>query len=76
MYIFRLEASIEQGSFVCVLLAETEEQAFIHAEAHFEQTMPGQAVQELTLLEKKRCQIGSGYIIPSRDMNECFLTAT
>ncbi|MFW5437387.1 DUF3906 family protein [Paenibacillus apiarius] len=67
MYIYRLEASIEQGPYVCVLLAETEEQAFIHAEAHIEQTMPGKTVQDLTLLEKKRCQAGSGFIIPTRD---------
>lgn len=67
MYIYRLEASSKQGTFVCVLTADTEEQAFLHAEAHFERELPGGKWEELTLLEKKRCVNGSGYIIPARD---------
>ncbi len=67
MYIYRLEASSVQGTFVCVLTADTEEQAFLQAEAHFEREIPGVTWEGLTLLEKKRCVNGSGYIIPVRD---------
>lgn len=66
MYLYRLEASSAQGQFVCVLLAESEAEAFTHAEAHLMREWPGAEWTDLALIEKKRCHAGSGYAIPSR----------
>ncbi|BFH69941.1 MAG: DUF3906 family protein [Paenibacillus dendritiformis] len=66
MYIYRLEASSAQGTFVCIVAAESEAEAFAHAEAHLTREAPGAEWTDLALLEKKRCGTGSGYVIPSR----------
>lgn len=66
MYIYRLEASSAQGLFVCVVVAESEAEAFAHAEAYLTREAPGAEWTDLALIEKKRCQAGSGYVLPSR----------
>ncbi|NGP57480.1 DUF3906 family protein [Paenibacillus thiaminolyticus] len=66
MYIYRLEASSAQGPFVCVVVAESEAEAFAHAEAYLTREAPGAEWTDLALLEKKRCRSGGGYVIPSR----------
>lgn len=66
MYIYRLEASSAQGPFVCVVIAESEAEAFTHAQAYLTREAPGAEWTDLALIEKKRCQAGGGYVIPSR----------
>ncbi|WP_068786391.1 DUF3906 family protein [Paenibacillus phocaensis] len=64
MYLYRLEAETSAGSFVILIAAEGEEQAFRAAEGHLQQqVLPAPVVTELTLVEKKRMAPGAGYVV-------------
>lgn len=64
MYLYKIEATLESGQAVIVLLADSDEAAFSYVEGHLARHyIKSPVVLELALVEKKRVEKGSGYVI-------------
>ncbi|WP_018130424.1 DUF3906 family protein [Effusibacillus pohliae] len=68
MFLYRLEAS-GQGfpPLSVIVLAESDEQAFLHAQAQIERDFLGSiAIQEFVLVQKKPVVAGQAYTVEKR----------
>lgn len=63
LYYFEVEIK-EQGSFVVVVLAETDEKAFQYAEEEVERNLlGGYTIEEMALIQRKSAAPGKGYMV-------------
>jgi hypothetical protein len=64
MFLYRIECDTSRGAAIAIIAAATDEAAFSAAEVHLLRhyvAMP--EVRSTTIVEKKRVEKGSGYII-------------
>lgn len=64
MFVYKVEVSLSDGNVSVIVLAETDEAAFGYVESHLVRhfvRMP--EVREIAIVEKKRAEKGSGYVI-------------
>lgn len=68
MFLYKVESQLEDQIVFLIVLAENDEKAFEYAEAnlarHFIKTP---AVKEILVVEKKRVEKGSGYVIETKE---------
>ncbi|RAP75538.1 DUF3906 family protein [Paenibacillus montanisoli] len=65
MFLYKIEIEMEDTSAHLILLAETDEKAFSVVESHVARhyiKMP--VLKSVAIVEKKRTEAGSGYLIP------------
>ncbi|SFS98659.1 DUF3906 family protein [Paenibacillus sp. BC26] len=65
MFLYKIEIEMEDTSAHLILLAETDEKAFSFVESHVARhyiKMP--VLKSVAIVEKKRTEVGSGYLIP------------
>lgn len=68
MFMYKLEIKLEERNACLVVLAETDEAAFSSVEGHLVRhyiKLP--EVLETVIVEKKRVEKGSGYVIETGD---------
>lgn len=64
MFLYKIDAAMEDKNACIVVLADSDEAAFNYVEGHLARhyvRMP--TVRELAIVEKKRVEKGSGYVI-------------
>lgn len=64
MFLYKLEIQLSDRKAVLVVLADSDESAFGYAEGHLVRhfvKLP--EVRELVIVEKKRVEKGSGYVV-------------
>jgi hypothetical protein len=64
MFLYKLEVQLSDRKAVLIILAESDESAFGYAEGHLVRhfvKLP--EVRELVIVEKKRVEKGSGYVV-------------
>jgi hypothetical protein len=64
MFLYKIECDSNKGAAVAIILAADDEAAFSAAEVHVMRhyiAMP--EIRSMTIVEKKRVEKGSGYII-------------
>ncbi len=68
MFLYKLEIdTADDRTLVAVVLAESDEKAFSHAESLIRrQYLVPLAIRQVTLVEKKYVEKGKGYLIESR----------
>lgn len=68
MFLYKVEIHLEHQLVFVIVLADNDEKAFEYAEAnlarHFIKTP---AVEEMLVVEKKRVEKGSGYVIETKE---------
>ena len=66
MFLYRIEITMPDAKVSFIVLAESDAKAFDYAEAHLvRHYIKPPEVLEMVLLEKKRTEKGSGYIVES-----------
>jgi hypothetical protein len=64
MYMYRMEIELVDQLVYFVVLSDSDEQAFTYAEEHLiRHFIANPMVKQLSIVEKKRIQAGSGYLI-------------
>ncbi|WP_219836054.1 DUF3906 family protein [Paenibacillus sp. R14(2021)] len=67
MFLYKIEIEMEDTSAHLILLAETDEKAFSVVDSHVARhyiKMP--ILKSVAIVEKKRTEAGSGYLIPQQ----------
>ncbi|WP_126428066.1 DUF3906 family protein [Brevibacillus marinus] len=69
MFLYKLEVLTDSvGSYVAVVLADSDEKAFAYAESQLNrQHLIPPAIREISLVEKKYVERGKGYIIKTTE---------
>ncbi|CAM2959915.1 DUF3906 domain-containing protein [Paenibacillus sediminis] len=68
MLLYRIEVDTDKGFLTLIVAAETDEQAFSSVEEHVERhflSVP--QLKEISIVEKKRLNPGSGYLIETKN---------
>lgn len=66
MFLYRIEMTMPEGKAVLIVLSESDAKAFEYAEGHLARHyIKTPEVLEMVLVEKKRVEKGSGYIVES-----------
>ncbi|GAB2700130.1 DUF3906 family protein [Paenibacillus thermoaerophilus] len=64
MFMYRVEAELEDKSVALVVIAESDAAAFAHAEVTLEKYyIAPPKVRSMAVIEKKRIEKGAGYVI-------------
>lgn len=64
MFLYKLEIVLADRKACLILLSESDEKAFSYAEGHLvRHFIKAPEVKEMVIVEKKRVEKGSGYVI-------------
>ncbi|MDF2922862.1 MAG: hypothetical protein K0R57_1776 [Paenibacillaceae bacterium] len=67
MFLYKIEIQMESQHASLILLADSDESAFGYVEGHLARHyVKAPKVLELAIVEKKRVEKGSGYVIETR----------
>lgn len=70
MFLYKMEVAFEgAGSAVLIVMSDSDEGAFRYAESHLDRHyLAAPPVKEMVIVEKKRPEKGSGYVIETSDL--------
>lgn len=67
MFLYKIECSTSKGESMAIIVADTDEAAFAAVEVHLmRHYIAKPEVNSMTLVEKKRVEKGSGYLIDAQ----------